>query len=100
MKDYTTTSFDYYEIKSPDGHYGLEGKFKTRHLALSWINTSYAYAKSNGYDNRRQRWNIVIVHSTRTYTNEGEFYDESTRCSISARTRFDPKTEQYIIVKD
>ena len=85
----------YYEIKSPDDHYGLCGSFETEDDALKEINESYIREKERGYDNRHERWSINCVKIVRTFLENGDFYKEETTRTRVTTAEFDEYTNAY-----
>lgn len=89
---------EFFEIKSPCGHYGLCGTFKNEEEALAEINRSYKQAKERGYDNRHEKWVIVCNRVITERRDNGDFLSEKIDRFVVACTEYRESEEAFVFV--
>lgn len=82
-----TTVNTWYEVKSPDNSYGLDGTFFSENDALDEINASYKIAKMMGYDNPNKQWIIVYCIHSKTFK-DGRFLSEKTEKYVTQTVEY------------
>ena len=87
----------YFEIKSPDDSYGLDGMFETSEAAIAHINYSYRRALKLGYDNRHENWVTVCVEHVKEFNDKGEFLKEETIRYVWECVQFSEYDDEYVI---
>lgn len=87
----------YFEVKSPDGNYGLTGHFATEDEAVAHINESYRRALELGYDNRHENWVTVCVEYYKSLNDKGEFLKEETIRFVCSSVQFSDYENAFVI---
>lgn len=89
---------EFYEIKDVADVYGLAGTYESAEKALEEINRSYEYAKTQGYDNREEKWVIVCNEVVKVFDDKGAFLKETVQRFVCENVEFGDYENAFVFV--
>lgn len=89
-----------YEVRSLNDNHGLFiwNGASSAEKALEEINKAYEYAKSRGYDNKRDKWVIVCNQLVREFDENGVFLKEECTRFVVERVEYSENENAFVFV--
>lgn len=91
-------AFEYFEIRDVCGRYGLCGTYESEEKALAEINRSYEYAKTQGFDNKNEKYIIICNQVVREFGANGEFLKEEITRFVIQSVEYSDYDKAFVFV--